>query len=458
MAQSPPTPDPTRPKARRSSTLPKPTQRERLVTAMIELCAQRGYHAVSIAEVSSRARVSSATFYELFEDKEACLLAAYEAAAARLLEPLPLTGETGWPSTFRRTIETLLDGFARHPDAGRVLLIDARAAGPRLHRAREGVADGFGRRLEEVLNHPSEKSLTLDIPAVALVGGVRAILARHLRACTEHELRAQTPDLLAWLASYAIPDSSERWSSGASAMLRQSPIRRGASAPETPVRLPRGRHGLPAGVVARSRRTRLIYATAEVTMLKGYTSATVADIVAAAGVSRDVFYEHFNDKEHAFLEAQQHPTQHILDECARAFFTNKDWPHRVWEGLKTLLSLIIANPAISHLRLVECYDVGPAAIRHAEEITRSFTVFIQEGYGQSPRARKLPGLCSEAIGGAIFEMIQRYIARGDADGLWRALPQLVYIVIAPFTGPQQAALLVDQMSDQANRRRRVRSP
>ena len=56
-------------------------------------------------------------------------------------------------------------------------------------------------------------------------------------------------------------------------------------------------------------------------MAKGYANATVADIVARAGVARDVFYEHFTDKEHAFLEAQQHPVQHIVDTCASAYFS-----------------------------------------------------------------------------------------------------------------------------------------
>ncbi len=61
-------------------------------------------------------------------------------------------------------------------------------------------------------------------------------------------------------------------------------------------------------------------------MAKGYASTTVADIVAAAGVSRDVFYGHFADKQNAFLEAQQHPTEYILDTCAAAFFSVRESP------------------------------------------------------------------------------------------------------------------------------------
>jgi hypothetical protein len=61
--------------------------------------------------------------------------------------------------------------------------------------------------------------------------------------------------------------------------------------------------------------------------------------------------------------------------------------------------LIAQNPAISHLRLVECYASGPAAIRRAEEITRSFTIFLHEGYHYRPEAASLPRLCSQAIAG-----------------------------------------------------------
>jgi AcrR family transcriptional regulator len=202
---------------------------------------------------------------------------------------------------------------------------------------------------------------------------------------------------------------------------------------------------LPAGVIARSQRTRIIYGTAEVMMNKGYENATVADIVAAAGVSRDVFYEHFTDKHDAFLEAQQHPTQHILDTCAAAYFSVQDWPERIWRAFSVLVEMVVANGPISHLRLVECYAAGPDAIRRAEEITRSFTIFLEEGYGYCPEARELPHLSSQAIAGAIFEIIQRHVARRDGAGLRQRLPELTYIAIAPFVGPEQAVARISQL-------------
>ena len=95
----------------------------------------------------------------------------------------------------------------------------------------------------------------------------------------------------------------------------------------------------------------MIYATAEVMAARGYERAKISDIVAAARVARPVFYAHFSGKEHAFLEAQQHPTQYILDCCAEAYFSADEWPERIWRMLETLITLIALNPALSHLRL-----------------------------------------------------------------------------------------------------------
>ncbi len=422
---------------------------------MIELSARAGYQAVSIAQVSSRAGVSSATFYEQFEGKEDCLVAAYRAVAERMLgqmEPVAtdmVASDSDWSQAARGALGRLLSAVQRDPDGGRVLYIESMAGGPRMLEERRRVLGEFEQRAQDFLDSTPLTGNTLDLPATALVGATRAIVSRHLRTDAEDELPALADDLITWLEAYAVPAGQARWSTGPQALLtakRAQPSSVSGAQAHAAQRLPRGRHGLPAGVVARSQRTRIIYGTAEVMMAKGYANATVTDIVAAAGVARDVFYEHFTDKHHAFLEAQQHPTQHILDTCAAAYFAAEHWPERVWHGLRTLIELIAENQAISYLRLVECYAAGPEAIRRAEEITRSFTIFLEEGYRYRPQAQGLPRLCSQAVAGAIFEVVRRHIARGESAVLVRQLPQLTYIAIAPFTGAGEAIRLVEQLS------------
>src|SRR3954471_4652070 len=61
------------------------SQRERLLLAMCEAVAERGYVATSVADVISRARVSRETFYRYFADKQACFHAAHDRGVEILL-------------------------------------------------------------------------------------------------------------------------------------------------------------------------------------------------------------------------------------------------------------------------------------------------------------------------------------------------------------------------------------
>ncbi len=418
---------------------------------MIDLVAAEGYPAVSIAQLSGHAGVSSATFYEQFSDKEDCALAAYATATERLLaqmQPVDREAATtceGWSQSAATALGSLLNVVSVDTAAARWVFVEALAGGPQVREQRKQVMTVFQQRAQAFLASTPPACARLDLPPAALIGGVRSIVSRHLRTNADDQLPALAGDLVAWVQSYAIPAGRTPWSTGPRARLRLTAADRPQPVPATPRRLPRGRHRLPASVVARSHRTRIVHATAEVTQAKGYADTTVRDIVSAAGVSRQVFYEHFTDKQHAFLEAQHHPTQHILDTCAAAYFAPEAWPERVWSGLKALLELVVVNPALSHLRLVECYAAGPPAIRRAEEVTRSFTIFLEEGYRSRPDASGLPRITSQAIAGAIFEIVQRHAARGELEVLPSLLPQLTYIAIAPFTGAEEAILTLQQL-------------
>jgi AcrR family transcriptional regulator len=436
-----------------STPTPKRTQRERLIDAMIELAAQSGYQNVSIAQISARAGVSSATFYEQFKDKEDCLLAAYRAARARVFRTLaPVPDSDGWSATARMMLAELFVGLQADPDAGRLLFVESLAGGPRMRAERERVLETFEGRVQAFLDSAAQTGDTLDIPVAALEGARRNIVSRELRTHGEDRLDGMIPEMLVWMESYAVTRAGSRWSTGPRALLPApaeppadpKPAGRG----ERPARLPRGRHGLPPSVVTRSQRARIVFGTAEVMRTKGYANATVADIVAAAGISRDVFYEHFADKQNAFLEAQQFATQYIFDSCSEVFFSVQDWPERVWKALGTLLELIASNPALAHLRVVECYAAGPAAIRSTEELLRAATVFLEEGYSYGPEGRRLSRLCSHAITGAVFEVIYRLVASGRAGELPRHLPQLAYIALAPFIGRDEAIAHVERFSAQ----------
>jgi AcrR family transcriptional regulator len=68
-----------------SPELVERNQRERLIAAIAEACAEQGYGATSVTDVARRAGVSTASFYRQFKDKRECMLVSFEELFGRLL-------------------------------------------------------------------------------------------------------------------------------------------------------------------------------------------------------------------------------------------------------------------------------------------------------------------------------------------------------------------------------------
>ncbi len=198
----------------------RPNQRERLIDAITECSGEYGYQSLTIAQISAAAGVSSATFYEQFADREACLLAAYRAATERTLMSMQSALEEGeWARAARPAFTQLLVSVQREPDAGRLMFVEALAGGPRLRAELRHVLELMEQNSERLLDGAPAGGVTLDIPGRALMGAVRNVVARHLRTHSEDRLPPLTDDMLSWMACYAVPAERGRWSTGPEALL-----------------------------------------------------------------------------------------------------------------------------------------------------------------------------------------------------------------------------------------------
>ncbi len=417
---------------------------------MIDLAAAHGYEFASVARVSRAAGVSTQTFYELFADREACLVAAYRTVAGRVREraqprddPQP-SDMRQWTQLLREALEGALGALAVDPDGARVLLLEALAAEDAVARQRAATRQRFEQYAHELLASTPSGGPVLDLPAQALVGALRGVAARRLLEHREWELTGLAGKLHTWVRCYTRADG-ERFSTGRAAQLAPETIASRRSAPETPTRLPKGPHGLSAAAVERNHRSRIVKATATVVERDGYAKASVSAIVAESRISRSVFYAHFASKQHAVLGAQELTLRRLLDACEREFAVTSPWSTRIWRVLRVLLDAAAADPALARLCVASCYAAGPEATRQAEQMTRPYARLLDEGYSQRAAAAKLPALCSEAVTGAILAIIRSELEAGGAAALPRRLPQLAHIAIAPFTGPVHAAKSIERL-------------
>jgi len=125
-------------------------QRERLVAAMAEECAEAGYAEATVSAVAKRAGVSSLTFYKQFEGKRECMLAAHEELLGRLLEALDgeAAGEGELRAKGRAVLRAGLAIFAADPPSARLLTVEILAAGPQGSERHDAMVAALAERLD----------------------------------------------------------------------------------------------------------------------------------------------------------------------------------------------------------------------------------------------------------------------------------------------------------------------
>lgn len=189
--------------------------------------------------------------------------------------------------------------------------------------------------------------------------------------------------------------------------------------------MPRGPHGLSREEVERSQRDRLLTGAAEVVAEKGYASASIADVLRRAGVSRTTFYQLFADKLDCFLAASRMASEVVAAVMAEEL-TRLDAEasattlERLDRLLGAYLQTLAENPALARVFLVEVYAAGPDAVRQRRESLDQFVDLLATIYGDAdgllgtaPDQR----FAAEVLVGAVSSMVTTMIGVGEADRL-----------------------------------------
>jgi AcrR family transcriptional regulator len=126
-------------------------QRSRMLNSAVQVVSEYGYGQLTVARVTGRARVSRRTFYDVFEDREDCFLAAFEDALARAASLLiaAYEGERDWREKVRAGLAALLVFLDEQPQMGSLLIVNALRAGPRVLERRAEVLAQLGVVLQQ---------------------------------------------------------------------------------------------------------------------------------------------------------------------------------------------------------------------------------------------------------------------------------------------------------------------
>ena len=211
----------------------------------------------------------------------------------------------------------------------------------------------------------------------------------------------------------------------------------------SPHALPPGRHGLPRSFVASNQRERLLDAVATVTARLGYADATVAAIHSEAGVSRKTFYEHFANKEEAFLAAYDELSKRLLEHVEAALRRAGSFEEGVNGCLGAFLEYIASEPTFAQMCIVEVLSAGPEALERRNRTMRAFAEIVERGAKLGAPGATPPSLTAQTIVGGIYEVVYSRLVENRAAELLPLLPDLAFAVMLPYAGPAAARKAFD---------------
>jgi AcrR family transcriptional regulator/DNA-binding MarR family transcriptional regulator len=161
-------------------------QRRRLLLAFVELVSEQGLDGAGIGPVCKRAGVSRRTFYEIFEDREACVLAALEAGVQRIIDSvLPAyEHEHKWSARIRAGLLALLECFDEEPGIARLCVVESLRAGPEVSVLRKRILDTLAKTVDEGRNESRRDETLPSLTAQGTVGGALSVI--HTRLLEEH--------------------------------------------------------------------------------------------------------------------------------------------------------------------------------------------------------------------------------------------------------------------------------
>jgi AcrR family transcriptional regulator len=196
-----------------------------------------------------------------------------------------------------------------------------------------------------------------------------------------------------------------------------------------PVRLPPGRHGLPADLVRTHQRQRLLEAAAKALAEQGYGRLTAARVTELASVSSRTFYQHFEDLWACLLAAYETEAGFLCAriEAARDALAEADRLERARTGIGAAIDFLAGEPAVARLLSAEPPpQIAALAAARRDLVDRLGTML--RGALEPDGVTPLPGVERRLIGAAMALVAAR-AADGEPQRLRELEPELAELLL-----------------------------
>ncbi len=236
-------------------------QRARMIAALVEVARERGAARITVAHIVARSGVSRRTFYEMFEDRDACFMAALELAierGARSVLPAfegadssgggagtaraagggacaatsatskssATDGAARWREQIRAGLAALLEFLDDEPGLGGLCVVDTLSACPEALRRRAEITAALVDAIDAGRREARAGLAPTRLTAEGLVGGALGVLySRFAEQDPKPMLRLLNPLMAMIVLPYQGPAAASKESARPEPQARPRPQR-----------------------------------------------------------------------------------------------------------------------------------------------------------------------------------------------------------------------------------------
>jgi AcrR family transcriptional regulator len=395
-------------------------RRSRLLGAMVEAVARYGYQDTTVSRLVALAGISKSDFYLVFDSKEDCFWAAFDAALGRFTGQVEaiVSSARGPRAQMIATVEALAGIIAAEPAAVSLVLVDSLA----LPLAEDDPRGRSWRLFQALLRGAFDEEApgvrVSDVTVRGIVFGLRRLAYRAIRDSSAEQLSAGAPALADWVLSYGTE--------------RRAPVAESRG----PVALPRPTAAelsweeppaSPASRMELSQRERIMRAIGQLSRDGGYADLTIPAISAAAGTSNETFYAEFANKQAAFLSTFDALAARALADVATAFDSGGSWPRRAEAGLAAFLAHAASEPLFAALAFEQVPRLGRSGLDRVDAVGDELESILSRDAPSLP-----PQLVGKALVGGIWGTIRDEVAAGRRAELRALQPRIANFAAVGF--------------------------
>ena len=166
-------------------------QHRRLTNAVVEVVGEHGLEAATVGRICEQAGVSRRTFYELFGDREDCLLAGFAAEIEQIGERARSVYEAPgrWRKRLRGALEAVLEELDSQPLLARFCLIETARGGPRVLERRRRALDALAFAVDAGRDEARAGNEPPPLTAQGVVAGAASVVHARLLEIGEDSAR-----------------------------------------------------------------------------------------------------------------------------------------------------------------------------------------------------------------------------------------------------------------------------